>query len=333
MSATLTTAPSVAPLRAPVRVLLRQHRWTLWIAAGVALLTAIGVVAVAMRSAHVSEVFQATGCQFYGEGETRACMQMSRNFADSMNLYARLFEFVALGLVVLPALLGAFVAGPLIARELESGTFRMAWTQSVSPARWLTARLAVPTAALLAGSAVLAPLLHWARTRGGASPYPVRWSEVYVFPTTGIVLPAYILFAVGAGALVGVLIRRAFVALTVSAVTSGAVAIAFGAYLRPYLWPRTTVSGQGHLGENTWWLESGYLNSNGERVSPPDSCSASSGDTWDRCLTDHGITGSYVDYHPQSHFWPLQLVETGILLALAVLALALAFRVLRRLHG
>lgn len=332
MNATLT-APAPAPLRAPVRVLLRQHRWILWIAAGFALLTAIGVVAVAMRSAHVSEVFQATGCGFYSAGETRACMQMSRNFADSMLLYARLSEYVALGLIVLPTLFGAFVAGPLIARELESGTFRMAWTQSVSPGRWLAARLAVPTAALVAGSAVLAPLLQWARTREAASPYPVHWFEVHVFTITGIVLPAYILFAVCTGALVGLLIRRAFIALSVATITTGAVTIAFGAYLRPHLWPRTTVNGQDGPGENAWWVESGYLSSDGERVSPPDSCYTSSADAYDRCLTDHGITGSYVDYHPQSHFWPLQLVETGILLVLAAVALAVAFRVLRRLHG
>ncbi|MEU6015011.1 hypothetical protein ABZ826_13465 [Streptomyces sp. NPDC047515] len=54
----------------------------------------------------------------------------------------------------------------------------------------------------------------------------------------------------------------------------------------------------------------------------------------DRCLADKDITLRYlVDYHPASHFWPLQLVETGILLALAALAVALAFRVLRRRHA
>ncbi|MFE3515329.1 hypothetical protein [Streptomyces sp. NPDC059166] len=327
MSATLDA------LRGPTRVVVRQHRWAMWIVGGLAVVVGLGLIAVAMRAAQVTDNFQATGCQFYAAGETRACIQTSSNYAESMDLYAGLFNSVALGLVVLPALLGAFVAGPLIARELESGTFRMAWTQSVSPGHWLAARLAVPTAALVAGSAVLAPLLHWARTREAASPYPFRWFEVYVFPTTGVVLPAYILFAVGTGALIGLLIRRAFIALTVSAVTSGAAAIAFGAYLRPYLWPRTTVSGQGHLRENAWMVDSGYLTSGGERVSPPKSCYASSGTSWERCLTDHGITGSYVDYHPQSHFWPIQLVETGILLALAALALALAFRVLRRLHG
>lgn len=47
-------------------------------------------------------------------------------------------------------------------------------------------------------------------------------------------------------------------------------------------------------------------------------------------MADHDITAHYLDYHPASHFWPVQLVETGILLALAALALTLAFRVLRR---
>lgn len=51
------------------------------------------------------------------------------------------------------------------------------------------------------------------------------------------------------------------------------------------------------------------------------------------CLASLGASERYHDYHPASHFWPLQLVETGILLALAALAVFAAFRVLRRLHG
>jgi hypothetical protein len=37
--------------------------------------------------------------------------------------------------------------------------------------------------------------------------------------------------------------------------------------------------------------------------------------------------------HPASHFWPLQLVETGIVLAVAALATAAAFALLRRRTG
>jgi len=55
------------------------------------------------------------------------------------------FLEAALGLVVLvvPALIGVFWGAPLIARELETGTFRLAWTQSVTRTRWLAVKLGV----------------------------------------------------------------------------------------------------------------------------------------------------------------------------------------------
>jgi len=39
-----------------------------------------------------------------------------------------------------PALLGIFWGAPLIARELETGTCRLAWNQSVTRTRWLTVK-------------------------------------------------------------------------------------------------------------------------------------------------------------------------------------------------
>jgi ABC-type transport system involved in multi-copper enzyme maturation permease subunit len=47
---------------------------------------------------------------------------------------------IALVLVV-PALIGMFWGAPLIGHELETGTFRLAWTQSVSRLRWLFVKL------------------------------------------------------------------------------------------------------------------------------------------------------------------------------------------------
>src|ERR1022692_2592454 len=44
--------------------------------------------------------------------------------------------------VVVPGILGVFWGAPLVAGELESGSFRLAWTQDVSRVRWLGARLA-----------------------------------------------------------------------------------------------------------------------------------------------------------------------------------------------
>jgi len=44
-------------------------------------------------------------------------------------------------ILVVPALLGIFWGAPLVANELETGTYRLAWTQSVTRKRWLAAKL------------------------------------------------------------------------------------------------------------------------------------------------------------------------------------------------
>jgi ABC-type transport system involved in multi-copper enzyme maturation permease subunit len=46
-----------------------------------------------------------------------------------------LADLLGPGLLPIPALLGMFWGAPLIARELESGTYRLAWTQSVTRRR------------------------------------------------------------------------------------------------------------------------------------------------------------------------------------------------------
>jgi hypothetical protein len=58
-------------------------------------------------------------------------------------------------LLAIPALLGMFWGAPLLARELESGTYRLAWTQTVTRRHWLLVRVALvgsPRQASRAGS-------------------------------------------------------------------------------------------------------------------------------------------------------------------------------------
>src|SRR3954452_21217260 len=43
---------------------------------------------------------------------------------------------------IAPAIIGVFWGGPLIARELETGTYRLAWTQGISRRRWVLTKLA-----------------------------------------------------------------------------------------------------------------------------------------------------------------------------------------------
>ncbi|MET9590534.1 hypothetical protein ABZY45_06125 [Streptomyces sp. NPDC006516] len=322
---------TLTALRGPARVVVRQHRWTLWIAGGLALVAVAGMIAVALRSSHVAEVFAASDCPVNG-GAGRACDVTARSYLDSMFKYRGVFDDLALGLMALPAIVSGFVAGPLIARELENGTYKLSWTQSVSPARWLTAKLAVPAVLFLAGTAVLSAGLHWARS-GSDNPYASEWYTAYVFATTGLAPAAHLIFGICVGALAGLLIRRTLLALTVSAFVTGAAGVTF-TYLRAGLWPRSTLTGKSlDVSSNIWWVETGHLTGDGERLSQGLCDQAVSEGDRTRCFADHDITGHYLDYHPSSHFWPLQLVETGILLALAAVAVAVAFRVLRRRTG
>ena len=44
-------------------------------------------------------------------------------------------------MLALPAIVGVFWGAPLVARELEAGTHRLAWTQSISRTRWLATKV------------------------------------------------------------------------------------------------------------------------------------------------------------------------------------------------
>ena len=64
-------------------------------------------------------------------------------------------------LQVVPALIGVFVGAPLLARELETGTFRFAWTQGCGRPRWVVAKLALPAVAVTAASFAFSVLFSW----------------------------------------------------------------------------------------------------------------------------------------------------------------------------
>ena len=72
------------------------------------------------------------------------CDQVKMTFAGSYTLLT-----TGLGglILVWPLILGIFLGAPLIARELETGTYRLAWTQSVTRTRWLTVKVVTLTIA------------------------------------------------------------------------------------------------------------------------------------------------------------------------------------------
>ncbi|MEW1691514.1 ABC transporter permease [Streptomyces sp. NPDC091265] len=314
-------------LRASARVVVRQHRRALWIAGALALV----VAGFSLWAAQATDAFAADPCS---GGSTGLGCDARIQFNEFMWLFQTVLVYGGLALIVLPGVVAAFVAGPMIAREFESGTYKVSWTQSVSPTHWLLAKLAVPAVLLLAGVSALSAVFAWARTHSGIDHPPVWFGPV--FSTIGTVPVAYALFGLAIGALTGVLVRRTVPAMSVALIATGAVATVLTTQLAA-LWPRrTALSGSNPVNNahaDAWIVDTGRITADGRRL-PMETCWPARSTTEEaRCLADHHITGFYADYHPASHFWPLQLVESGILLVLAAAAVAVAFRVLRRRHA
>ncbi|MGW1296528.1 hypothetical protein [Streptomyces sp. NPDC002533] len=325
----VATAPGT--LRGPVRVLLRLHRRSLWAAGAVAVAAVVGMIAVALLADQVTADLADTGCTLSSTVES--CFQPARDYTDRMLDLDRLLTYTGLALIALPAVIGAFVAGPMVAREWESNNVKSAWTQSSPPSAWLTARLAVTAALVVCGITLLSVVLTWSRSRLG-NPYPAIWHDVSNFGASGTVPASGALMSLALGALAGLTLRRTVPAMAVSLFVSGLVTVVLHK-LRDSLWPvvRDTFT----HGDNYLWpdraaiVEWGWVTGGGDRL-PADIC-ADPSLNFEACLSERGVVHGYLDYHPASHYWPLQLVETGILLALAALAVFAAFRVLRRLHG
>jgi hypothetical protein len=133
--------------------------------------------------------------------------------------------------VVAPGVLGLFWGAPLVAGELEAGTFRLAWTQSVTRTRWLAARAGL---AVLAGSAVagiLSLLVTW-----WAGPSDRAGRDLFgTFDQRDLVPVGYAAFAIAVGITAGLLIRRTLPAMAVTLVAFAAARMAAAAWLRPVL--------------------------------------------------------------------------------------------------
>ncbi|MEV7235247.1 ABC transporter permease subunit [Streptomyces sp. NPDC051020] len=323
---------STIALRGPARVVMTQHRRALQILAALPVLAIAVLVGTWLWTDHVADAFAATGCSV--EHTVPSCGDTVRDFLDRQLWMRDVLNWSGLLMMVLPAFTGIFVAGPVIARELESGTYQVAWSQSVTPARWLAAKLAVPAVVTLASVSVLSAVCAWAQTRENAIHHPSGRYSREVYGSIGTVPVGYALCMLALGALAGLLLRRTVAAMVVTVIGYGALVVALNA-VRMDLWPTLTATfkptSDYRFPDGAVDTGHGWVTSSGERL-PDEACLSGLTDL-KQCLADKDITHFSIDYHPASHFWPLQLVETGILLVLAAAAVALAFRVLRRRHG
>ncbi|MFD7304714.1 MULTISPECIES: ABC transporter permease [Streptomyces] len=324
---TATAAPAAPTSRGPhglTWLLLRLHRSALWfwlmllaVAAGL-LLWAYGPGADAAWDEFRRMECGPTGtpslsCDYAGPAY--------QNYDLALGLGAGLLSLA-------PLLTAAWAGGALIGRELENGTARLAWTQSVSPARWLAAKLAVPAALIATGGLALTALHRLVWSSDGELREGWReWHHDPGYLANGPLATAHTLLGLTVGVLTGLLVRRALPALAVALAAQIALALALLS-IRPHLWPAETVtSTEGYPGADGMIAEEGVVTATGERIPDP-MCLEDI-----RCSAGRKIVAFYQDYQPAAHFWPLQLVETAIVLALGALAVLAAFRLLRHRTG
>jgi hypothetical protein len=303
------TAPAVAG-RPPVAwtrvtwVAWRQYRAAL---AGVAvLLAALGLYLLIMglKIHHAYAAVQA-GCHPAG---TPLCHQLRHAFdqdyygttAGSVGTSGLNAQTVPFLLLAVPGLIGVFAGAPVIARELETGTFRFAWTQGCGRRRWAVSRLALLAAAVTGAAWAFSLLFSWYFqpffAEGKTGPFPMQ-----LFGTRGVAFAAWTLAAFAIAAFAGALIRRTVPAMAAALAAWTVLDVTTMMTLRQhYLAPLT---GRGwNIPVSVWLL----------RVWPP----------------RDGVP-SYI-YQPVSRFWSFQLIEGGWLLGLALILLAGTVWLVRR---
>jgi hypothetical protein len=343
-----------------IRFALRQFR-TSATAAGAAL--AVLVVTVALTGPQLVHLYDTSGlatCNQYQD-----CGQLGAVFLIHDAFLEQLLNFVV---IIVPAIIGIFFGAPLVAHELESGTFRLAWAQGVSRTRWLLSKLVVVGLASVLCAAVVSVAVTW-----WSSPIDrVNLSPFMTFDQRDIVPIGYAAFAFALGTTLGMLIRRVLPAMAATLVGFIALRLVVYHWVRPHLVApiqhitgfQSQISngpganGPGALSSGDWVISSQTVNAAGQviggngGIGPSGGLSVSIAPNGQVSVPDAGIChglnlprpGSsgfppapakiqayihacvtslhlreLLTYQPANRYWPFQLYETGIFLAVALL--------------
>lgn len=143
------------------------------------------------------------------------CDEASRAFYDLQN--SVMGPLITL-LVGVPMLAAVLIGVTLVAREVERGTARLAWSLSTSRIRWFVARL-LPTLALFAGIALIAGVAA-DQLEGAVRPGMDVANSFDTFGNRGVILAARAVFIMAIAVAVGAVMGRVLPAVLVTAVVA-----------------------------------------------------------------------------------------------------------------
>jgi ABC-type transport system involved in multi-copper enzyme maturation permease subunit len=318
---------------------------------GAALLVLV-LAAVLISWGQVSDLASSSG---YAGCAGTACAAAAETFLDALQETASRLVYLGTiaALFLAPALVGVFWGAPTVARELESGTYRMIFSQSVSRGRWLLAKLGLGAAAVVAGVGLLSLLLtRWAHLIDQAAGNRIT---PLIFPGRGLVPVGYAAAGFVIGVTLGLVLRRTVVAMAVTLMVVAGLQVVAPLVVRPWLaQPISTVTalnvgdldgigmnvetGDMHLRvqssiNGAWVLQNTVLGADGKSfVGPADltKCGPRAGfETCQEWLKSQNLQVRMA-YVPGAKFWTVQWREFGLLVALTTLLSLFALWWIRR---
>jgi hypothetical protein len=313
----------------------------------------IVAVALALTGFHMADVYNTSVAGCHRDNDCAAVLQAFPPAPDRTIL-----SLMGALVTAVPGLIGIFWGAPLVAREFETGTFRLAWTQGISRTRWLAVKLGLVGAFSIIVAGLLSLMVTWWSGPFDQA-YQIRIAPS-MFHESGVVPVGYAAFAFALGVTAGMLIRRTLPAMAVSLVIFAAVQFAVPLWVRPHLIPPVTTTSALNLGSvvewgatnagpgndgdlfiqtqpdvpGAWLLSNEVITQAGRSASTEPGTQACGGgaSTLQSCraylATLH--LRQKLSYQPASRYWALQWLETTIYLGGALLLSGLCFLRIRR---
>jgi hypothetical protein len=307
----------------------RQQRTETLIAAGILVLIAALLIPTGFGMASTYHHDGLSAC--LGLDPSQSCSQAAQGFIQR---YEGLNNMLA-WFTLIPGLIGVMLAAPFVG-ELEHGTYRLAWTQSITRGRWIGNKLAITVGAAVLVALVLTLLMTWWHT---PLDHLNGRMDNSVYDTEGIVVFGYTLFALALALAVGVVWRRTVPAVVTAFAGYFAARIFTDTWLRQRLvtpvsatWPigpSHAAQGPANL-SHAWVLSEGPSDKLGNPTAfPAGTCLRAAANHAKSVLLNHDCSpnvSAYVHavYQPASHFWPLQEIETGMFAGTALGLIAFA---------
>ena len=321
----------------------RQHRIRL-----IGLLVVATVFAVAI--AFVASFAQRTRIELgidtcvpnplFGFGDPNNC---NRLFGE-WSLRVGILRYLTYGLYLIPALVGSYLGGPLLAREIEGGTHRLAWTQGIGRVRWAATILGVVLTTTLAAGVVLA--------LGGHQSWPLLGLNTFrpfdLFDLEGPALVSYMVFGLALGAFIGAWRRRILTGMFFGLLAFGLVRAVVVIDVRPYYEPPIavpliadfTLGPPAPIPADAWTFGADAVDSQGRTVPQQRvgqlideysrvGCSAGRNCSSVAYLNAHDVFQRQL-YQPADRYWRFQLYEAGLFLLLTATLVAGTLLILRR---